>query len=187
MPRGSGRRWRGQPGFAGLHACCDRVVLVVEFAEIDGGAGQERRIAGFLDANLARHLACDNLDVFIVDFDILGAVDLLHLEQDIFVHRVDAVDAENISRRAISLGQLLTCLDVLMLRDGDPHFERDLIGKLLARFGGNDDGCDPFSRDRGRSGVLMMDCRFLRYSASNSLDARHLVISNGDAAYGGTH
>ena len=51
-------------------------------------AGQQAGVADALDLHLAEHLGDDDLDVLVVDLDALAAVDVLHLAEQVVLHRL---------------------------------------------------------------------------------------------------
>ncbi len=64
---------------AGLPPCLDdAAVLRFEVEPVDLIAPEQRRVARIGDLHLAQHLAHDDLDVLVVNFDALEAVNLLH-------------------------------------------------------------------------------------------------------------
>ena len=67
--------------------------------QVHNGAGQQIRAAGIVDADLAHHLADDDLDVLIVDVNALLTVDLLDLlNQIVLPAGIDAADAQHVMR-----------------------------------------------------------------------------------------
>src|SRR5512133_2127455 len=77
-----------------LHA---RVLALEDYA-VDELAGQEVGVARLLDANLLQHLPDDQLDVLVVDVHALGAVDLLHLGDEVQLGLGPAPDPEDLRR-----------------------------------------------------------------------------------------
>ena len=73
-------------------------VLVLEREDIHQFAGEHFRVAAIFDADFSHHLADDDLDVFIVDINALGAVNRLHFAQDVILNTLNALNAQNILR-----------------------------------------------------------------------------------------
>ena len=89
---------------------------LLQLVAVHDGTGQKRRIARLLDADLARHLTGDDLDVLIVDVTGLRAVDLLDFLDKVCVHLVQPLDAHNVGRCLGAFGQGLTDLPVATAR-----------------------------------------------------------------------
>ena len=95
-------------------------------------AGQELGRALGLDPHLLQHLADDQLDVLVVDVDALGAVDLLHLGDDVDLGLGPAVDREQLGRVERALVQLVARLDPLAVLDVQVGPGRERVVVLLA-------------------------------------------------------
>ena len=78
----------------------DGAVGRTELVQVHDRAGQQIRAAGIVDADLAHHLADDDLDVLIVDVNALLTVDLLDFLNDILLAGVHAADAQHVVRAA---------------------------------------------------------------------------------------
>jgi len=65
-------------------------VDLLELEAVEELHRQELGVTGLLDADLAEHLADDDLDVLVVDGDALAAVDPLHLGDHVAVDRLAA-------------------------------------------------------------------------------------------------
>ena len=74
------------------------VVRLFELEDIDKLAGQQIRVARIFDLNLAEHLANDNFDVLIGNFNALAAVNSLNFAEHISLNALDALDFEDIMR-----------------------------------------------------------------------------------------
>src|SRR5262245_39776268 len=92
-------------------------LLVVE--TIHQVVWQQISITGVVNAYAPEHLAHDDLDVLVVDIDTGRAVDLLYLLDEIHVHRLTALDAQDILRVDQAVGQLLSRADMRALADGE--------------------------------------------------------------------
>ena len=68
---------------------------------------------GSMHAHLLQHLAHDHADVLVVDLDALEAIDLLHLVEQILLHRARALDPQDVVRIHRSLGQPVTGPDAV--------------------------------------------------------------------------
>ena len=73
-------------------------VHLLELEAIDQLARQQLGVARLVDAHLAQHLANDDLDVLVVDVHTLRAVDPLDLVDQVTLHRVAALDAQDLLR-----------------------------------------------------------------------------------------
>jgi hypothetical protein len=71
---------------------------------VDDLVGQQVGVARVLDADLAEHLAEDQLDVLVVDAHALGAVDVLHLVEHVGPQRLLALDPQDVVRDERALG-----------------------------------------------------------------------------------
>jgi hypothetical protein len=76
--------------FGSLLLLQDALVLVVDIPLVGDFAGEEGGGAGIGDADLAEHLADDDLQVLVVDRLSLGSVDVLHFLHDVVLHGVHA-------------------------------------------------------------------------------------------------
>ena len=74
------------------------VVRLFELEDIDKLAGQQIRVARIFDLNLTEHLANDNFDVLIGNFNALAAVNSLNFAEHISLNALDALDFEDIMR-----------------------------------------------------------------------------------------
>jgi hypothetical protein len=83
------------------------------FAEdvlVDDLVRQQVRVARVLDADLAEHLAQDELDVLVVDGHALRAVDVLHLVEHVRPQRLFALDPQDVVRDERALGERIARL-----------------------------------------------------------------------------
>ncbi len=115
----------------------DGFVGILEVQDVHEAAGQERRVAALLDADLLEHLADDHLDVLVADIHALQAVDLLDFAQEIVLHGLDALDLEKIVRVDAAFRELIACCDGLSVEHLDAESVRDriLFGDHLAGLG----------------------------------------------------
>src|SRR5207247_9622096 len=79
------------------------------------------------DADLAEHLADDDLDVFVVNGDALQAIDFLDFVDQMFLQFLRAADVEDFVRVNWAFGQLLAFLDVIALEDDDVFANGDEV------------------------------------------------------------
>ena len=96
---------------------------------------RKRGVAGIGDLHLAQHLADDDLDVLVVDFDALEAVNLLHLVDEVLLQVLRAADIEDFVRDDGAFGELLALLHEVALEDDDVLVERDEMLLLRAGLG----------------------------------------------------
>ena len=68
----------------------------VDLVDVNDRVAEKRAASGIIDANLAHHLADNDLNVLIVDVDALLAVNLLDLLNDILLAGGDTADTQNI-------------------------------------------------------------------------------------------
>src|SRR4051812_48974048 len=120
----------------------DRRLLLLRLVQIVVGrrnlvavgelAGQVVGVALLLDADLAHHLAHDQLDVLVVDVDALRLVDLLDLVDEVQLERCAAPDFEHLGRVDRALVELGTALDLVALGDVETRTTRERVRLLLA-------------------------------------------------------
>src|SRR4026209_740037 len=89
-------RRRGGGGAAALGRA--PVVALREVEPVDQLGRQQLAVARLVDADLAQHLANDDLDVLVVDGDALAAVDLLDFLDQVALDRVAATGVEVLLR-----------------------------------------------------------------------------------------
>src|SRR4051794_25334370 len=89
-------------------------------------------VALLLDADLAHHLAHDQLDVLVVDVDALGLVDLLDLVDEVELQRRAAPDLEHLGREDRALVELMAALDLVALGDEQARTTRERVRLLFA-------------------------------------------------------
>ena len=100
-------------------------------------APEELSVAGFGDADLAEHLAHDDLDVLVVDRHTLQTINFLHFVDQVFLQLLRAADVEDFVRVHRTFGQLLTFLHEValehddVLTDGDEMFLFELSDWIL--------------------------------------------------------
>ncbi len=153
---------------------------------------QQLGVAGVLDADLAHHLADDDLNVLVVDVDALLTVDLLDLLDEVVAHAlaaelvvVDTADAEDVVRVERACGELLALIHWLAVVDCRTRGVGDGVDPGIAlaslRDGDGDTGrCGGFRRWR-RCRRPPQDLRHLlgrRASKSSSTRGRPWVMSS---------
>ena len=94
---------------------------------------------GLFDAHLAQHLADDDLDVLVVDVHTLGPVDLLDLVDQVALHRLAALDAQDVLRVRRALGEEVAGARPPAVLDAEPGGVRDRVLALLRSFDGDRD------------------------------------------------
>ena len=129
---GDAEQHRGRfGGLAALASTC--AVFLLEVEPVDLVAPEEAGVARIGDLHLAQHLADDDLDVLVVDFDALEAVDLLHFVDEMLLQILRSADIEDFMRDDGAFGELLALLHEVALEDDDVLVERDEM--LLLRAG----------------------------------------------------
>src|SRR5205085_12431025 len=109
---------------------------IVDLAEdllIDVLALEELRFARLEDANLLQHLPDDDPDVLVVVFHALQAIDLLHLVQQILLHRPRTLDAQDVVRIHRTLGEAVTGTHAIALVHAQVLARGDLVRLCLHR------------------------------------------------------
>ena len=94
-------------------------VLRFEIEPIDLIAPEERGVARIGDLHLAQHLAHDDLDVLVVNFHALEAINFLHFVHQMLLQILRSADLENFVRHDRTFGQLLAFLHEVALEDDD--------------------------------------------------------------------
>ncbi len=97
-------------------------------------APEQRSVARIGDLHLAQHLAHDDLDVLVVNFDALEAINFLHFVDQVFLQFLRSADFENFVRNDRTFGQLLAFLHEVALEDDDVLGERNEMLFLGNRF-----------------------------------------------------
>ncbi len=92
---------------------------------------EETRIARLGDLDLAQHLADDDLDVLVVDLHALQAIDVLNLPDQIVGQALDALQAQDVVRIRLTVGDDLAALDRLALEHVEMAPFRDQLVMLL--------------------------------------------------------
>ena len=111
--------------------CCSLIFLELEL--VDLLAVEQARVADVLDDHLAQHLADDALDVLVVDGHALQAVDLLHLAEQELLHRLLALDAQNVVRVDRAVGERVAGLDLLAVAHDQVARQRDGVERTPRR------------------------------------------------------
>src|SRR6185437_12682628 len=110
-----------------------RAIVDVERARpVELLAAQESGLARRLHLGLAQHLADDHLDVLVVDLHALQAVDVLDLAHEVVSQRLDALQAQDVVRVRLAVGDHLAALDRLTLEHVELAPLRDQLLVLLA-------------------------------------------------------
>src|SRR5579864_1409899 len=120
----------------------DARVLAVEHELVDELARQQIRAARVVHADLLQHLPHDELDVLVVDLDALRLVDLLHLVDEVQLDRRVPLQTEQVGRADRALGERVTRLDPVAVRDEQPRAARNrvrLVVVLVAAVGDDRD------------------------------------------------
>ena len=118
-----------------------RQILVhgAELELVHHAAGQQAGVADALDPHLAQHLGDDDLDVLVVDFDALAAVDVLDFADQVLLHGLFAGDAEDVVRHQRAVDQGLAGPDEVAGVDAQVLAVRDEVLALDAAFAADDD------------------------------------------------
>ena len=95
----------------------DAVVVLLELEAIHELGRQQVDVARLVDADLAEHLADDDLDVLVVDRDALAAVDLLDLLHQVALDGVLAPGVEVLLRVDRPIGDGIARPDLLAILD----------------------------------------------------------------------
>ena len=90
-------------------------------------APEEVGVARVRDADLAEHLADDDLDVLVVDLDALETVDLLHFVDEVLFEFLRTRDLEDLLRDDRAFGELLALLHAVALEHDDLLAHRDQV------------------------------------------------------------
>ena len=101
--------------------------------------GQQGRVAGRLDADLAQHLGDDDLDVLVVDFHALAAVDVLDFAHQVLLHGLFAGDAQDVVRHQRPVDQGLAGPDEVAGVDAQVLAVRDEVLAFDAALAADDD------------------------------------------------
>jgi hypothetical protein len=164
MPSSTGSRWpaacrrRSTRSFSLEHA---RPVHLL--------AAQEAGVARHRRFDLAQHLANDHLDVLVVDLHALQAVDVLDLAHQVVRQRLDALQAQDVVRVRLAVGDHLAALDLLALEHVEVPPLRDQLLVLLALLVGDDQAALAlgFLAEADRARELGEDRRSFGLRASN--------------------
>src|SRR4051812_9331036 len=116
--------------------------LVVDRRDLVAVGELARQVVGvalLLDADLAHHLAHDQLDVLVVDVDALRLVDLLDLVDEVQLERGAAPDLEHLGREDRALVELGAALDLVALGDEQARTTWERVALLLAVVERDDD------------------------------------------------
>jgi len=118
-----------------------RTIVDVERARaVELLAAQQRRLAGLLHLGLAQHLADDYLDVLVVDLHTLQAVDVLDLAHQVVRQRLDALQAQDVMRVGLAVGDDFATLHGLAFEDVELAPFRNQLLVLLAVVRGDESG-----------------------------------------------
>ena len=96
--------------------------------QVHDSAGQQIRAAGIVDADLAHHLADDDLDCLSLMSTPLLTVDLLDLLNDILLAGVHAADAQHVMRGSYAPLERLALRDRVAVGNGDAGRVRQVVG-----------------------------------------------------------
>ena len=127
----------GRGGLAALGQ--DAVVDLLEVEPVDQLGRQQLAVARLVDADLAQHLADDDLDVLVVDRHALAAVDLLDLLDEVALDRVAAPRLEELLRVDRAVGDRVAGAHLLRLGDEEPGVVRDGVLALDDVLGPDDE------------------------------------------------
>ena len=169
-----------------LHALRQVLVHRAELELVHHAAGQQAGVADAFDAHLPQHLGDDDLDVLVVDFDALAAVDVLDFADQILLHGFFAGDAEDVVRHQRAVDQRLAGPDEVAGVDAQVLAVRDEVLALDAAFAADDDrplAAALFAQQLDRAVDLGDDGRVLRLAGLE--DFRHAGQTAGDVLRAG--
>ena len=96
-------------------------------------------IARVGDFHLAEHLTDNDLDVLVVDFHALDAVNRLDLVDQVLLEFLGSASFEQIFRRHGAFGDLIATFDDVAIGNNDVLAHRDKVVDLLTGLGVSDD------------------------------------------------
>ena len=99
---------------------------------------KEAGIAGLIDLHLAHHLTHNNLEVLVVDFHTLEAIDILHLVNDVFLHCRRTLDSQDVGRSDSTVAEGGTGTHKVILLHQNLLTGGDKVTLDIARFGSDD-------------------------------------------------
>ena len=117
----------------------DAVVVLLELEAVDELGRQQIDVARLVDADLAQHLADDDLDVLVVDRDALAPVDLLDLLDEVALDGVLAPGVEVLLRVDRPVGDRVAGADLLAVLDQELGVVRDDVLALDDVLGADDE------------------------------------------------
>src|SRR5690606_25556406 len=127
-------------GAGGRLALCDQLLIdIAEHRAVDVLALEELAVAAIGDAHLLKHLAHDRADVLVIDLHALEAVDLLHLVEQVLLHRTWPLDPQDVVRIDRTLGEAVTGAHLVALVDAQVLADRHLVDALGALRRDHDD------------------------------------------------
>jgi hypothetical protein len=85
--------------------------MFLEVESIHDQSGQETGVSRIGDFDLSQHSSDDDFNVFVVDFNPLGSVDLLDLVQEVLLDGFFTAYAKDIVRYQWAFDQCLTGFD----------------------------------------------------------------------------
>ena len=143
--------------------------------------GSRFGVAGLFDPHLAQHLRDDDLDVLVVDFDALAAVDVLNFASQVLLHGFFAGDAKNVVRHQRAIDQRVAGPHEVAGVDAQVLAVRDEVLAFDAAFAADDDrplAALLFAEQFDRAVDLGDDGRILRLAGFE--DFRHARQTAGD-------
>ena len=166
-----------------------RQVLIrrAELELVDHAARQQRRCRPALSIlHLAQHLRDDDLDVLVVDFHALAAIDVLDFADQILLHRFFAADPQNIVRHQRAIDQRLAGPNEVAGVHPQVLAVRNQMLALDAAFAADDDrplAAPLFAQQLDRAVDLGDDGRILRLASFE--DFGHARQTAGDVLRAG--
>src|SRR5438874_1908447 len=101
------------------------LVLVLEIEPIDLITPEQRRVAWISDLHLAQHLAHDDFDMLVVNFDTLESINFLHFVDQVLLQILWSADFQDFMRNNRTFSQLLAFLHEVALKDDDMLGQRN--------------------------------------------------------------
>ena len=135
LERGLGDTEQHRCGFRGLAALLDNAfVFRFEIESIDLISPQQFRIAWIGDFHFPQHLAHDDLDVLVVNFDPLQAIDFLHFVDQVLLQILRSADLEDFVGHDWTFRQLRALFHEVAFKNNDVLGQRNKVLFFAASF-----------------------------------------------------
>ena len=126
-------------GIRNHHLVVELVVHIHELPLVDNLVLEEARVSRVDNLHLRHHLTYDDLEVLVVDFHTLHAVDLLHLVDDVLLHTRRAEDVEDVRRSDGTVRKRAAGLHVVVLLHDNLTRQGHQIALHVTLLRGDDD------------------------------------------------